>query len=69
MPTIKIIDGHPVYMIFFLVILLFLVWGIVGTIATQDPTVACDMGLNKVLCWKWHTMGAFEQVENTFLYH
>lgn len=58
-----------VLMIFIVILIVFLIWGIVGAIAANDPGVTCDMGFNDILCWKWHKnlLGqAGELVNNIF---
>ena len=40
--------------IIFLIIIL-LIWGYVGGQKVKNSGVACDLGLGKNFCWKWHT--------------
>ena len=47
--------ANSAVVIFILIIIGLLIWGIVGGFAAQDPGVTCDMGVGNVLCWKWHT--------------
>lgn len=51
--------------IFALVVIGSLIWGVVGGIAAQDRGVTCNMGIGDVLCWRWHT-NTLGQVDEFF---
>ena len=36
-----------------ILLVVFLVWGIIGGMAAQDPGITCDMGFGP-FCWQWH---------------
>ena len=40
-----------------LLILIFLIWGFIGSGQSKDIGITCDFGIGddgKVLCWNWH---------------
>lgn len=44
-----------VILIFVLIVVGILIWGVIGGFAAKDAGVTCDMGVGNAFCWKWHT--------------
>ena len=50
-------ENTTVVMIFVVVLLVLVVWGLIGSSKAAEIGTSCDIGIGKdgsALCWKWH---------------